>query len=157
MTWVNADGLEVLMHGEQGETKDNGSTTESMRQQYVLEITGTSVPATAATPEANDAFIPAGSYITSAYLIVDTAFAGATATVNIGLYEADGTAIDAVGIDEDIAITAIDADGDVVVCNGSYVGGVTTVGSADAYIEVDYDTAALTAGSGKLIVEYIPK
>ena len=145
MSWTNADGLTVLMHGEQGEVKDNGSTTESMTQTLIVDIDdATAVPASAATPAANDAFIPAGSYVKNAYLVIETAFTSA------------GAAIDADGIDAAIALTAIDAAGDVVVCDGAQVGGVVTVGSANAYVKVNYGTAAFTAGKAKLYVEYIP-
>ena len=158
MSWTNADGLTVLMHGEQGEVKDNGSTTESMTQTLIVDIDdATAVPASAATPAANDAFIPAGSYVKNAYLVIETAFTSAgAATLTIGTYNAAGTAIDADGIDAAIALTAIDAAGDVVVCDGAQVGGVVTVGSANAYVKVNYGTAAFTAGKAKLYVEYIP-
>lgn len=157
MTWTNADGLQVLMHGEQGNVKDNGSTVESMTQTLVVKITGTSVPSTAATPEANDAFIPAGSYIKNAWLVVDEAFtSGGAATLTLGTYTAAGAAIDADGIDAAIALTVIDAAGDVVANDGAQVGGLVTVGAANAYVEAIYGTAAFTAGSAKLYVEYIP-
>jgi hypothetical protein len=82
-------------------------------------------------------------------------FAGATAALNIGLQTAAGVAIDADGIDVAIAVTAIDAIGDVVACNGAAVGGIVTVGTAPAYVSLDYDTAAFTAGTAKLVIEYI--
>jgi hypothetical protein len=113
------------------------------------------IAASPAAPAANDAFIPSGSYITRASLIVSDAFAGATAALNIGLQTAAGAAIAAQGIDAAIAVTAIDADGDVVACDGAYVNGVVTVGAADAYVSLDYDTAAFTAGAAKLVIEYI--
>ena len=59
------------------------------------------------------------------------------------------------GIDVAIAVADINAIGEVVACNGSYVAGVTTVGSANAYVSLDYDTAAFTAGAAKLVIEYI--
>lgn len=159
MSWTNADGLTVLMHGEQGDVKDNGSTVESMTQTLVVDIDdATTLAATAPAPDANDAFIPAGSYIKNAYLIVETAFtSGGAATLNIGTYQSDGTAIDADGIDAAIALAALNAGDKVVVCDGVQVGGTTTVGSNKAYVEFDYDTAAYTAGKAKLYVEYIPK
>lgn len=158
MSWINDDGLEVLMHGEQGQVKDNGSTTESMTQTLVVDITGTEVPSSAATPEANDAFIPAGSYVKNAFLVVDEAFtSGGAATLTIGTYQKDGTTIDADGVDAAVALTVIDAAGDVVVCDGAQVGGIVTVGANDAYVKVNYGTAAYTAGSAKLYVEFLPK
>jgi len=107
------------------------------------------------SPSYLQATLPANCYIKSATLIVKTAFVGATATVNIGTYLKAGTAVDAIGIDEDILITAIDAVGDVVLCDGTQVGGLTTIGTADVFIAVDSDTAALTAGSARLVIEYI--
>lgn len=157
MSYTNEDGLYIITHGDQGAVKDNGSTVESMTQTLIVDIDDAAdIPATAATPVANDAYIPAGSYIKNAYLIVETAFAGATAVLNIGTYQKDGTTIDADGIDAAIAVTAIDAAQDVVVCDGAQVGGVVTVGANDAYVQFDYDTAAFTAGKAKLYVEYIP-
>lgn len=101
----------------------------------------------------NDVFIPAGSYITSAYLIVETAFAGGT-SYNIGLYEADGTAIDADGIDAAVAVADMNT-ADVVVCNGALVGGAVTIGADDAYVKA-VPTGTYTAGKAKLVIEFIP-
>lgn len=156
MSYTNADGLYVLMHGDQGEVIDNGTTSRSARKEFVLDLTGTAIPSSAATPNAQDAFIPAGSYITNAYLIVDEAFtSGGSATLTVGTYNAAGTAVDADGIDATVALGVIDAVGDVVVCNGAQVGGTSTVGSADVYVEAIYGTAAFTAGSAKLVIEYL--
>lgn len=158
MSWINADGLEVLMHGEQGKVKKNGGTTRSIKQTLIVDVEGTEVPSTADTPEANDAFIPAGAYITGAYLIVEEAFtSGGAATMTIGTYEKDGTTIDADGVDVAVALTAVNAEGKVVKNDGAQVAGAATVGSADAYVKVNYGTAAYTGGKAKLFVEYIPR
>jgi hypothetical protein len=109
--------------------------------------------ATPDSPSGIHAAIPDGAFIKSATLLVKTAFVGATATLNIGTYEKDGTAIDADGIDATIAVTAIDANDDVVICDGAQVGAVLANGPA--YIGMDYDTAAFTAGAARLVVEYI--
>jgi hypothetical protein len=53
---------------------------------------------------------------------------GAT-TLSIGLKQLDGTDIDPDGIDATIAKTAIDADGDVVQCDGALVNGVVSIGA----------------------------
>jgi hypothetical protein len=100
--------------------------------------------------------IPAGAIIVNADLVItDAATSGGSATLTIGTYNAAGTVVDADGIDAAIALTAIDADGDVVQCDGAQVSGVVTVGSAPVYIGALYGTAAFTAGSAVLIVEYI--
>jgi len=157
MTWTNADGLEVLMHGEQGEVKTNGTTVTSVTNQLVYEIADATLLGTAAVdPKANDSFIPAGAYITKAYLIVETAFTSAgLATLTLGTQTSAGADIDADCIDAAIALTPLNTAGKVVVSDGAQVGGAITVGAANAYISAVYGTAAFTAGSGKLVIEYV--
>ena len=155
MSYVNADGLEVLTAGEQGTAAKRGTSLSSQKKSLVMTITGTEVPSSVATPQDHDAFIPAGSYITSASLIVTTAFtSGGSATSTIGTYTQAGAAVDADGIDAAIALAAIGAD-KAVACDGAAVGGTATVGGADVYVEAIYGTAAFTAGEAKLVIEYI--
>ncbi len=155
MSYVNADGLEVLTAGEQGTAAKRGTSLSSQKKSLVMNITGTEVPSSVATPQDHDAFIPAGSYITSAHLLVSTAFtSGGSATLTIGTYTQAGAAVDADGIDAAIALAAIGAD-KAVACDGAAVGGTATVGGADVYVEAIYGTAALTAGEAKLVIEYI--
>jgi hypothetical protein len=100
--------------------------------------------------------IPGGSYIESAYLLITEEWdsAGNNSTLTIGTYEQDGTVIDADGIDAAIAEAAIDAVGDVVVCNGDQVGGVVGIGADDAYIRaVTANTP--TSGAARLVINYI--
>ena len=155
MSYVNADGLEVLTAGEQGTPAKRGTSLSSQKKALVMTITGTDLGTSADTPQDHDAFIPAGSYITSASLIVTTAFAsGGSATLTIGTYQQDGTTVDADGIDATVAVADIGAN-KAVACNGAAVGGTATVGGADVYIEAIYGTAAFTAGEAKLVIEYI--
>lgn len=155
MSYVNADGLEVLTAGEQGTAAKRGTSLSSQKKALVMTITGTEVPSSVATPQDHDAFIPAGSYITSASLIVSTAFtSGGSATLTIGTYTQAGAAVDADGIDAAVALAAIGAD-KAVACDGAAVGGTATVGGADVYVEAIYGTAAFTAGEAKLVIEYI--
>jgi hypothetical protein len=155
MSYVNADGLEVLTAGEQGTPAKRGTSLSSQKKSLVMNITGTEVPSSVATPQDHDAFIPAGSYITGAHLLVSTAFtSGGSATLTVGTYTQAGAAVDADGIDAAIALAAIGAD-KAVACDGAAVGGTATVGGADVYIEAIYGTAAFTAGEAKLVIEYI--
>ena len=155
MSYVNADGLEVLTAGEQGTAAKRGTSLSSQKKSLVMTITGTEVPSSVATPQDHDAFIPAGSYITSASLIVTTAFtSGGSATLTIGTYEQDASVVDADGIDATIAVADLVAN-KAVACNGAAVGGTATVGGADVYVEAIYGTAAFTAGEAKLVIEYI--
>jgi hypothetical protein len=155
MSYINADGLQVLTNGDGGVPKNQGQTVGSPIKTLVYDITSAAaIPASPAAPAPNDPYIPAGSFITSAYLVVTTAFAGASAVLNVGLQTAAGVAIDADGIDAAVA-TADLAANKAVVADGDLVGGTATVGAADAYLSIDYDTAAFTAGAAKLVVEYI--
>ena len=155
MSYVNADGLEVLVAGDAGTAAKRGTSISSPKKALVMTITGTEVPSSVDTPQDHDAFIPAGSYITGAHLIVTTAFtSGGSATLTIGTYTQAGAAVDANGIDDQIALAALAAD-KAVACNGDAVGGTATVGGADVYVEAIYGAAAFTAGEAKLVIEYI--
>ena len=155
MSYTNADGLFVLTDGDQGAVKDNGGALAATKV-LVIEIPDATKLGTAQTaPTANDAFIPAGSYITSASFVVTTAFtSGGSGTLGLGLFTLANAAIDADGIDAAIAKTALAAN-NAVACNGVLVGGTATVGAANAYVGALYATAAFTAGAGKLVIEYI--
>jgi hypothetical protein len=155
MSYTNADGLQVLTNGAAGVAANNG-TAVSPKKSLVINIAdATALGSSAATPDDQEAFIPAGSYITAASLVVTTAFtSGGAATLTIGAYNQAGTAIDADGIDATIALAAVGAN-KAVACDGALVGGTATVGAADAYIKANYGTAAFTAGAAKLVIEYI--
>jgi hypothetical protein len=158
MSYTNADGLFVLTDGAQGAVNDEGVTVRGARQVITKKLSlaalGSSFGSSNIDPL--EAMIPAGAIIVNADLVItDAATSGGSATLTIGTYNAAGTAVDADGIDAAIALTAIDADGDVVQCDGAQVSGVVTVGSAPVYIGALYGTAAFTAGSAVLIVEYI--
>jgi hypothetical protein len=74
MSYVNADGLLVLTNTAEGTPREQGITTEGAKKYFVLDIEDmTAVPVSAAAPQQNDAYIPAGSFITGAFIIVDTA------------------------------------------------------------------------------------
>lgn len=154
MSYTNADGLRVLTYGDQGVTRKGGTTANGkLVIEFDLTSLGTSIAAADIDPY--DAFIPNGAVITGATLVMtDAATSGGSATLTIGTYNAAGTAIDADGIDAAIALTAIDADNDVVRCDGAQAAGVGGKLAANAYVKAIYGTAAFTAGTAKLIVEY---
>lgn len=156
MSYTNSDGLFVITKNAQGAARDNGLNAQNGVKTMVFELKDATKLGTAAVdPQPNDAFIPAGSYITKASLVVTTAFtSGGSATLTIGLQNAAGADIVADGIDGTVALAAL-AVNKAVVCNGTSVGGTATVGAANAYISVIYGTAAFTAGAAKLVIEYI--
>ena len=157
MSYTNADGLRVLTNDDQGVVKTQGTAPTGMTQVLVVDLTLTGVGTTfgASNIDLNNPYIPAGSLITRADLVMTTAAtSGGAATLSIGTYNAAGTAIVAAGIDSAIALTAIDAIGETVRCDGTHT---TTAGyiAENAYIGAIYATAAYTAGVGKLYVEYV--
>lgn len=158
MSYTNADGLFVLTNNAQGAANDEGVTTRGVRQvitkKFTLSALGSSFGASNIDPL--EAMIPANAIIVNADLVITSpATSGGSATLTIGTYNAAGSAVDADGIDAAIALTAIDADGDVVQCDGAQVSGLVTVGGAACYIGAIYGTAAFTGGEATLIVEYI--
>lgn len=100
--------------------------------------------------------IPKGSFLVSARLIVLEAFvSGGLTTVDVGLVQTDGTAIDADGLFAALAKASIDAVGKVAVGAGALVGAVSSL-TVDAQVKVAVATGPFTAGRGRLLVEYIP-
>lgn len=98
--------------------------------------------------------IPAGAAIKEAYLDVEEDFttAGGTGTVDVGLEQADGTAIDVDGL----IAAAAEAD---LVAGYREVGAGALVGArigANAGQVAVAPSAALTAGKGRLLIRYTP-
>jgi len=157
-------GTHSADNGVAGVTGDSGTV-----KTYVIELPDATLledtdAITVASLPPQQAIIPRGSFIKSATFHVKTAFTtSASATLDIGTYEAagDGSSSgddDADGIDADIAVTAIDAIGDIVICDGALVGGVVPVGvtaDADVAIVFGYEAGVYTAGAGTLVVEVI--
>lgn len=94
--------------------------------------------------------IPALAFILSSHLHVDVAFVGGT-SYNIGLSQADGTVVDADGIDAAVATAALTA-GAWVVNDGALVG--ASVGANPVQVTAAA-TGTYTAGSGKLVIRYL--
>lgn len=159
MSYTNSDGLYVLTFADQGVEQDKGTHVVNAVKTMVVNIPdftaiGSSFGSTNIDPL--DPVIPANSLIINADLIMTTAAtSGGSATLTIGTYLANGTAVDADGIDATIALTAMDAIGEVVQCDGAQVNGTVTVGTAACYIGLIYGTAVFTAGAGKLVIQYI--
>ena len=157
MSYTNVDGLRVLTDADQGAVKTQGTSPGAMHQTLVVDVTLTSLGTTFTSTniDLNNPFIPAGSLIKRADLVMTTAAtSGGSATLTIGTYNAAGSAIVAAGIDSAVALTAIDAIGETVRCDGTHT---TTAGyiAENAYIGAIYATAAFTAGVGKLYIEYV--
>lgn len=156
-TWTNSDGLDVGF-GKRDSYNAESATIRTMGNEEILQVAlkWDALPsaATNAASEKNVP-IPAGSVITNADLYILDAFeSGGATTLSIGLKRLDGTDIDADGIDATIAKTAMDADRDVVQCDGALVNGVVDIGAYDGYISTVVATGPYTAGEGVLTIRY---
>jgi len=168
-TWTNSDGLVV---GFGTRTLDNDvaavvggsgavkTAIVELSDATALEAVGS---LTAASFPPQSITIPRGSRILEATFQVKTAFTtAASGALNIGTNSGrvDGayTADDENGIDAAIAVTALDAVGAVVACDGALVAGVTSCGAnstTDVQLCFGYTTGVFTAGAGILTVRYI--
>lgn len=157
MTWTNEDGLRVNFNLESAENVPVGVTTSGSNGKLIAEFDSQNPRNmdTAGNTNGREVGIPPNSYVKSAHLVVTEAFTSAgSTTLTIGLAQDDGTAIDADGFDATIAKTAIDAVGDVVVCDGALVGGVVRTGTNYGYVYFTTGSGPWTAGKAKLIVEF---
>ena len=97
--------------------------------------------------------LPIGARIISAVLKVTEAFTATTATtMNFGLYQPDGTVIDADGIDAAVALTALDAN-DIIDCDGALVGAAVGLLVAGQVV-VAPDVDDLLTGEMTITVQY---
>ena len=161
--WQNEDGLTVRFGQEQARETQSlmGKTSNNGPYGYMqVDLNFDDLP-TFTTDLNNDgsnngfsdqdAYIPAGSYITKATIIVEDAFADGT-TYNIGLYDQAGTVIDADGIDAAVAVADMGAN-EAVDCDGLLVSTQDLV-TSDAYLVVAA-TGTYTAGKAKIVIEYL--
>lgn len=164
-TWANPDGLKVGFGTRSVQTNTlvvSGASGAKKSGYMVIDYSGLedTDSVTAAGISEQSYVIPRGSLITDANFVVHTAFAGATATLDIGTYDSDLSSIaadDADGIDVDIAVTAIDAVGDTIQCDGALVNAAVLCGAtsnSDVVVVAAYQTAAFTAGRGVLYLEW---
>ena len=101
--------------------------------------------------------IPANATIVSALLYVDVAFTSTSTTtdLDIGLYTAAGAAIDADGLitAANATQTTIGTAGNVITGSGALVG--KTIGATAGELVVTPTVADLTAGAGRIVVEFV--
>jgi hypothetical protein len=163
-TWTNADGLVVGfgIHSEDNNVPAVVGGSGAVKTMVVELPDASALEATASVTVASippqSAIIPRGSRILEASFQVTTAFAGATANLDIGTHSAAAVDDDPNGIDAAVDVLVIDAIGAVVACDGALVAGVTSAGAAstsDVVVTFSYDTAAFTAGAGVLTLRYI--
>lgn len=108
-----------------------------------------------------DIRLPANASVIRVTMVMKTAAAsGGSATLSVGTYKKDGTAIGATSLitATEGALANLNAAGKRIYGAGSLVSasaGTGGVGTANAYIGLLVGTAAFTAGTARLIIEYI--
>ena len=164
------DGL-VVGYGTHSSDNNVGAVTggSGTVRTYVIELPDataledTDVITVASLPP-QSVVIPRGSAILRATFSVTTGFTtSASATLDIGTYEAggDGSSTgddDADGIDVNIGVTELNAIGDLVVCNGALVDGVIACGAtsnSDVVVVFGFEAGVYTAGAGVLTLEVL--
>lgn len=153
--WFNDDNLYIKFGVTEGDPNLGGAlnTGGSELQELVVDFAFGDLAATATEKIMSDVLVlPDNFFIKSAELFVTTAFVGATATLTIGVIQADdrATEIDANGIDDVIAVTAIDAIGDTITCDGALIGTKLT---EPGLVTMTEGTAAFTAGEARLVIK----
>lgn len=163
--WVNDDGLRITFGtgeaqvGRGGELPNAGSDVE-----VVIDLIGSDLKAYNDSTDPTTVLdyhtrIPAGAWLTSATLLVEIPFVGGSATLDIGLVDASDmeaafTDLNDAGIDSAIAITAIDAIGDTISCDGALIGTVLSSDSGGYLVTAEAAVATFTAGKAKLTIKY---
>ena len=148
MAYENTAGINVLNHyGPRDRDAKNGgqakSTGQIKRAEWQFDYSD--LPTYGST---NLQFaIPANATIVSSKWITGTAWAGGT-SLNVGLYQGNGTVIDADGLDAAITPTTAGA---VIDGDGALVG--ATIGANAGELTVAA-TGTYTAGTATVIVEY---
>lgn len=165
-TWTNPDGLIVGFGTHSSDNNVSAVVSERGNLRVLRQlITGTDLVDTFAITNSSpqDVIIPRGSIILRANFQVITAFtSGGAAVLDIGTFTkglATDVVDDADGLVAGMTIAELTSIGEVHILDGALVGasGQTAVGATglgDCVIAPSWGTAAYTAGTGILTVEY---
>jgi ketosteroid isomerase-like protein len=151
-TWTNADGLYIKYGDDESKQALGGHVTQDGGV-HTLEfvITAADFNALTNTILGDAVYIPSNALIISSNFLVETAFAGATATVDFGLVRKNRTTeIDFDGLDAAIAVASLTARASIAG-DGALIG---TRLSQPALVTARNNTADLTAGRGVLTITY---
>lgn len=150
--YTNSDGLQQHYGTrDSSESLAVESAGVNVDKTLVLDFNGVDLVDASPTIDRTAARLPAGAYIKSVTVLVETTFVGATATLDIGTFKAsDGTELDIDGFVAAQAVGGLTAGADIAGA-GSQVG---TIIAEDTYVLATYNTAAFTAGKARCIVTY---
>lgn len=157
--WMDTDGL----YRQYGTTKavpevggDFLRYAEYRMQEYTLDLTTLTPFGTNIIPS-NTTFIPAGVFIESVEIDVETTAAGATATLSVGLIGQDrSTVASATGFVNAVAMATMTAGTKFTLTTGStgaggYIGALTP---SAGYLIATANTAVFSAGRIKVRINY---
>jgi hypothetical protein len=157
--WMDTDGL----YRQYGVTKavpeiggDYLRYGDYRMQEYTIDLTTLTPFGTNIIPS-NTTFIPAGVFIESVEIDVETTATGATATFSAGLIGNDRTTVaSATGFANAVAMATLTAGTKFVMTTGStgaggYIGALTP---SMGYLIVTANTALFTAGKIRLRINY---
>lgn len=175
--WVNDDGLPVTFGNYWADNERPGDLNHPSNLEVYgafkeivlpfdftkLTINATNYPADLNNDGTVDGFtgedivIPAGAIVDSVKFYVSEAGAGgAGAAVSLGLFQADGTAIDADGLMTASAGAIANYTLGAVSGSGAVIG-KTPSATLDAHIAFVTANASLTAGKGFVLIRYVDK
>ena len=150
--YTNSDGLQQQYGTRKVLVGAKESAGVGVKKQLILDFNGVDLADATPTIDRSAARLPAGAYVISATLLVETLFEGATATLDIGTFKAsDGTALDIDGFVAASAVAGLTAGADIAGA-GAQIG---TIIAEDTYVIATYNTAAFTAGKARCVIEYM--
>jgi len=153
-TWLNADGL-YIKYGVDEAVQNTGGGVKAFGKTQLVEFTVTAADLTASVGSvgflSDTVFLPKNAYIESVEIFVETAFAGAGATLDIGLYKKDRTtALSANGLAAAVATASLTAGASVAGAGAL----VKTRTAEPALITYRKNTANFTAGKAVIRINY---
>lgn len=158
--WANDDGLVVGFGTRTSEDQRAGVTrTAGEKNQYVVEFEYDDLPQGSSTVDKDLSYarLPDNALILDAYLEVLEAFGGGT-SYDIGLDKTDGTAIDADGLWDALALADINAVGERSVARthgGTESGTLLDAAITDPAVLIVTATGTFTKGRARVVIEYV--
>lgn len=151
-TWTNSDGLFIKFNADEAKEPLGGQVvTAGSRQTLEFVVNASDFNAFANTIVADNVFIPSNAYIEAAEIYVETAFAGATGTLDVGFIRKDRTTeIDYDGIDAAVAVAALAAKA-LITCDGALIRSRL---SNAGLVTVRNNTADFTVGKATIKIHY---
>jgi hypothetical protein len=151
-TWTNADGLYIRYNTNEAAEKLGGMENNvGNRHTLTFNIEASDFAAVGTNTILDSVYLPNNAYIEGVQIFVETAFAGSTGTLDIGLIRRDRTTeVDYDGLDAVVALSALEAK-DFVECDGVLI---RTRLSNSAFVTVRNNTADYSAGKATIRVYY---